>query len=73
MLLKIVKSKDDSFESEGGERIDYFKIYGEKIDGTLLVFGSKTSHENEIGETLELLIEARPDKNGKIRYYEIAD
>lgn len=73
MILKIVKVKDDSFDSDGGDRIEYYRVYGEKTDGTLLVFGSKTNYEAKVGETLDLLIEGRPDKNGKLRYYELAD
>lgn len=72
MILKIKKFKDDSFDSDnGGDRIEYYRIYGEKQDGTLIQFGSKLSHEDEIDQSVDIMIEGRPDRNGKTRYYEV--
>lgn len=71
MILKIKKSVNDSFDSDGGERINYYRIYGEKKDGVLIVFGSKMDHEDDINSEVDLMIEVRKDKNGKERFYEV--
>lgn len=69
MKLKIASVKEKPFTDRDGNEQEYFWYQAEKLsDETVIQFGSKNGG-HEIGSTVDLFIEAKPDvdQQGKSR------